>query len=654
MKTLALSSKTLTLALAAALATSSPATATSLDGPTSSTIATDALTAVVAFGGRPGRLSQDTAPTFASAIPVISPADAAGLAPEASRHLLAMVDATSLPLAADEELTLSRLFGQGSPVLLHMDARAPDDLARVSALFGIAPTTGDVIVRNNGDAIDVFTSSPESVADMSALLHALVASTEPAPPEEAPLARLQGGYTPEADDPNSPAVLPGRHFDVNIVDSQGEISGVTGIDIVRSRTVSSDFKLITVTSKATVKTANNGVSDGGKTGKNAWTADLPLEYRLRHTVSAGTAEVTYLDHFPVTDGRTDFTQTDTEVRGFTIGGSTGSEISSTGKADETLAAKVPFNLSFGYEHKWQSSLTTTFQDYSIQATPQAPGSVTWKALIAPRLENVLIKRWGADMPILTEDRMTPMMRATTFEAMSYWKVPGMYAGLANVTIAAGYDLDRKKWWWNRTRVEHSRNRVPRDVALDFVIDLTDPYLSAEITVLIRTATGSGSCLSDHRGVVDLAPCRATDRSQMWGLDAASRYVNRGSGRCLAAQPATNSVITESCANITFEKQWQWRADRLHSRIDHGRYRLYVEGGQVRYAAPEARFPDFPVNPYSPALEPWTNYPSAPRAGIDHIMGPAGSRTLEVGKEYEEFPRVSDDQRWYIEILRQGL
>jgi hypothetical protein len=280
--------------------------------------------------------------------------------------------------------------------------------------------------------------------------------------------------------------------------------------------------------------------------------------------------------------------------------------------------------------------------------------VTWKALIAPKLENVLVKRWGADMPLLNEDRMTPMMRAMTFEAMSYWKVPGMYAGLANVTITAGYKLDRKKWWWNRTQVKHSRDSVSRDVALDFVIDLTDPYLSAEITVLIRSATGSGACLRDHGGVVDLAACRATDRSQMWGLDAASHYVNRGSGRCLAAQPATNSVVTESCENVTYEKQWQWRADRLHSMIDHGRYRLYVEGGQVRYAAPAARFPDFPVNPYANALEPWTNYPSAPRPGIDHIMGPAGSRTLDVGEQYATFPRVSDDQRWRIEVLRQGL
>lgn len=626
MKIPAFSSKPLALAVIVALAVSSPAPS----------IATDALTAVVAFGGHAAPRSHDARPSSPADIPIVRPSDIAGLAPEASRHLLAMVDATSLPLAAQEEATLARLFGQGSPVLLHMDSRTPDDLARVSALFGIAPKSGDMIVRNDGDDIEVFGASPGNGADASSLLHALTASP-----------------ALESDDPGSSATLPARRYRHNLVDDMGEVTGVTIIDIVRSRTVSSDFKLVTVTSKAVITPSNNGVSDGAVTGKNAWTADLPFEYRLRHAVSADDAKVTYVDHFPVTDGRTDFTQTDTEARKFSIGGETGAEISPSGKADEVLAAKLPFKLTGGYEHSWQSSLTTTFQDYSILAIPGVSGSVTWKALISPKLKNVLVKRWGADLPVLTEDKITPMMRSATFEAISSWQVPGSYEGLANVMISAGYDLDRKKWWWNRTQVEHSRELVPRDVVLDYVLRLDDPYLSAEITVLIRSATGSGACLRDNDGVVDLAPCRATERSQMWGLDAASRYVNRRSGRCLTAQPATRSVITDSCENITFEKQWQWRADRLHSLIDHTRYRLYVAGGQV-HVAPKGRFPDFPANLSSPALEPWTNYPAAPRQGIDHVVGSAGTRPLAVGPEYAGIPAVSDDQRWRIEVLRQGL
>jgi hypothetical protein len=610
-----------------------------------------ALTALVAFGdqARPHVTQSSSAP----AIPTLRPADAARLAPEASRHLLSLVDASSLPLAADEAGTLTRLFDQGSPVLLHMDAATPEDLAHVTAMFGIAPRTGDVILRKEGDAIDIFASSPDSAADASAILHALNATVEPTPPAAAPSARLQSASLLENDAPEPSSARPGRHFDVNLIDAQGEISGVTGIDVVRSRTVSSDYKMVTLTSKATITPATAGVSDGAVTGKNAWTADLPVEYRLRHEVAAGNAEVTYLDHFPVTDGRTEFTQTDTETRGFTVGGSTGSEISSSGKKDEALAAKLPFSASLGYEHTWQSSLSTTFQDYSIIATPRAPGMVSWKALIAPKLTNVLVARQRAGMPELSEKYMTPMMRAATFEAMSYWKVPGNYAGLANVTVLAGYDLDKKRWWWKRADIASSQERVPRDVMMDFVIDLSDPYLSAEITVLIRSATGSGACLRDNHGVVGLAACQATDRSQMWGLDQASRYVNRGSGRCLTAQPATRSVVTESCANITFEKQWQWRADRLHSLVDHSRHRLYVAGGQV-HVATKGQFPDFPANFSSPALEPWTNYPAAPRQGIDLVVGSAGTRPVDVGPQYAGTPAVSDDQRWRIEVLRQGL
>ena len=643
MKMPAFCSKPLALAAVAALTVSSPAPG----------IATDALTAVVAFGRHAAPRSHDTKPSSAAEIPVVRPSDIAGLAPEASRHLLAMVDASSLPLVAQDEATLARLFEQGSPVLLHMDSRTPDDLARVSALFGIAPRSGDMIVRNDGDDIEVFGALPESGADASSLLHALTASAEPAPPAATQSARLQSPTALEADDPGSAATLPARRYRHNLVDDMGEVTGVTIIDIVRSRTVSSDFKLVTVTSKASITPANNGVSDGAVTGKNAWTADLPLEYRLRHSVTADDAKVTYIDHFPVTDGRTDFTQTDIETRKVSIGGETGADISTSGTKDDVIAAKLPFKLTGGYEHSWQSSLTTTFQDYSILAIPGVSGSVTWRALIAPKLKNVLVKRWGADLPVLTEEKMTPMMRSATFEAISSWQVPGSYEGLANVMISAGYDLDRKKWWWNRTQVKHSQELVPREMALDYVVRLDDPYLSAEITVLIRSATGSGACLRDHGGVVDLTPCRATERSQMWGLDTASRYVNRGSGRCLSAQLATRSVVTESCENITFEKQWQWRADRLHSLADHTRYRLYVAGGQV-HVAPKGHFPDFPANFSSPALEPWTNYPAAPRQGIDHVVGSAGTRPLVVGPEYAGIPAVSDDQRWRIEVLRQGL
>jgi hypothetical protein len=79
--------------------------------------------------------------------------------------------------------------------------------------------------------------------------------------------------------------------------------------------------------------------------------------------------------------------------------------------------------------------------------------------------------------------------------------------------------------------------------------------------------------------VELRACNPRDRNQLWGLDPESRYVNRGSHRCLTADQATGDVVTQSCDGLRFEQQWQWRADRLHSLANHARHRLYVEGAR---------------------------------------------------------------------------
>ncbi|MGF6712356.1 hemolysin [Luteibacter sp. W1I16] len=566
-------------------------------------------------------------------------------------NVLAVLGTDVLPLADGQATSLKRLFDAGVPVLLQRDEQAPVAPSLVTPLFGIAPTAGDALFRRKADGgVEVFATPEGQAADVTGLISAMMSGVRPSAD---PAGR--GQYRLAARDAaEGAAVLPARHFDVNFVDPSGEILGVTGIDIMRSRTRSADLKLVTLTSKVSVRPKRAGIVDGGRTGKNLWGAYLPLKYRLQHALAMDGVTPTYMDHFPVTDGRVEYTQVDTENRGFTIGGSTGTELSSTGKPDDVLASKVPFNLSFGYEHRWQTSLSMTFKDYSMLAAPVGPGSVSWEALIAPKLVNVLVKRWGAGMPQLTEEKMTPMMRAASFDALSQWKVPGDYEGMAKVTVSGGYDLDRKEWRWDRTNVRHSKGVDKRSVSADFVLDMSDPYLSAEITVLIRSATGSGACLRDNQGSVGLVPCNATDRRQMWGLDASSRYVNRGSLRCLSVQPATRSVITDTCENITYEKQWQWRADRLHSLVDHGDYRLYVEGGMVHYHAPAGRFQDYPVNPFGSPLEPWTNYPNAPRPGIDIQPAPLGNRPLDIGAEWSKFRRVSDDQRWRVEVLRQGL
>lgn len=575
----------------------------------------------------------------------LSGAAVAALAAAPSGRVLVSLSSRDLPLSSGDATSLGRLYEGGIPVLLHMDDDGEEDMARVSKLFGIAPaTTGYVVVRGAEGGPQIYAAG----GDATSLGNLLVAA---AAQVQTPSATARRRI--DADGGDAKPQAPTRRFSVNFVDEMGEVSGVNIIEVVRSRTNSSDAKVVNIVSRVTVRTSDNGVVDGERTGKNLWGTYLPIEYRLSQKLTAEGVQPRYLSHFPETDERTDYTRNETKTRGFSIGGSVGTELSSSGKPDDVLAAKLPFNVSLGYEYAQQSSLSSTFKDYAILAVPKATDSVEWKALLNESLKGVLVTRGTATTPQLSEEKMTPTMRAITLNALSEWVLPGAYEGLATVIVSAGYNLERTEWWWQRTNVERARTWAARDVPASFVVDMSDPHLTSEITVLIRSAVGSGACLQDDGDVV-LAACNVMDRKQMWGLDASSRYVNRGTGRCLTADTASRGVVTRPCG-LTFEQQWEWRADRLHSFIDHAKYRLYVEGGRVHYYAAEGRFQDYPVNPYGSPLEPWTNYPSAPRPGIDQQPAPAGSRPIAIPDTWgTTFRSVDAEQRWHLEVIRQGL
>lgn len=629
-----LAKRTLALALTAACAAPVLGMATPVTG---------VPLALVAFGDKTAS-QDDRSADFAASAPILSPTDIATLGKDVTDHMLAMVKASALPLSADEAVTLSRLLEAGTPVFIDMDTNDPDARDRVSAFFGVAPTEGNVILRKERASTTVFASSQDGPGDTGDLLSALAS---------APRSTVITDNSDRAASISSEesASLPTRRFDINFVSAEGEIFSTANVDVTRSRTTATDNKMVTITSKTVIKTAKNGV---GRVSAGP-IANLPIEYRAGHSVLTQDGDVTYLDSYPDTDARTDFTKSDSKTRGYTIGGSVGAELSATGKPDQVLAAKVPLNLSYTYKNEWQSNLSTTFKDYSLLAIPDTRNSVDWIAVLAPSLKDTLITSWNSKKVDLTEDRMTAMMRTATLETMSHWKIPGDYEKTLAVSIGGGYTLQSDSWWTGANGgYNYERKPVEKIAGKIFNFDMSDPFLTAEITVLIRSATGSGECLRDRDGVVDLAACLSTDRSQMWGLDAASRYVNRKSGQCLSVEPATRAVVTVGCEGITFEKQWQWRADRLHSLVDHGRYRLYVEGGAVHYAAAEGRFEDFPVNPYAAPLNPWTGYPAAPRVGIDFIPVPGSVKLEPVPAGYAAFPRVSDEQRWHLEVLRTRL
>jgi hypothetical protein len=615
---------------------------------------------LITFGGpsTPGvtaRLSGGASPLAAGEL---LSADIDRLASGVPGSVLGIVSTDVLPLDDAEAVVLSRLYERGVPFLLRMDSQEPDDIKRVSSIFGITPTAGDVILRRDRDGFTQVFSGGASAATTADLLSAVVkpipATTSLAGNRLTSRSAVATQVSVQQNDDSKPS-YPSRRFGLNFVDGDGEISGSSVIDVVRIRTNSADAKAVMVTSSnVTVKTNKNGTVDGTKTQKNLWGAYLPHQYRLSHTLKAENGVTpSYRNHYPLSDDRIEYTTTETRTGGFTIGGSTGSELSATGKADDALAAKMPLNLSASYDYNWSESLSTTFKDYSINSRAVGVDSVEWQALIAPRLRGVLVNRAGAGLPQLTEDKMTSTMRSITFNTQSEWILPGDYEDGLTVSVSGGYDLQRSEWWWERTNLRTRSVQDKRDVPASYVIDMSDPYLTADITVLLRSATGMGECLRDDINVV-LVPCDKMDRRQMWGLDPSSRYVNRASGRCLTADSQTRAVVTQSC-RISFEQQWQWRADRLHSFIDQAQYRLYVEGGQVRYHAAEGRFQDYPVNPHGTPLEPWTNYPSSPRVGIDHQPAPFGATPRPITPEWaSQFRPVSTDQRWHIEVLRQGL
>jgi hemolysin len=249
--------------------------------------------------------------------------------------------------------------------------------------------------------------------------------------------------------------------------------------------------------------------------------------------------------------------------------------------------------------------------------------------------------------------MTPMMRTATVSALSQWKLRGDYLGQVHLTVSGGYTMARDEWYWDRAELRERHDEERRDVPTEYIIDMSDAYLYAEPTVLIRTMVGSGMCLTDE-GRVELRACNPRDRNQRWGLDPERRYVNRGSNRCLTADQATGDVVTQSCDGLRFEQQWQWRADRLHSLANHARHRLYVEGSQVRFLAPTRRFDDYPATPFSAALYPWTSYPNAPIPRIDTVPSPAGRVTDPVSEAWAIYRPVDDAQRWHLEVLRPGI
>lgn len=548
-------------------------------------------------------------------------------------------------LASAESLKKAKiLLDAGVPLLIKIDPNQLEVEKKVAAAFGVSTRSDYMLLNKEGAAkITVFSlKGADQTGIPNGLLQALGSMKQKND-------QLQHFSKLTAEE--EPVGLPKVTLNLNSADATGQVVSVVNLDLVRSASRSADKKFVILKATPTIRSTNNGVVIGYPPSNNLWGAYLPHQYSISHELTGLSVTPTLVSSDPPSDSRTEFTYSETKTQGFSIGGSFGGEGGGEHEDKWKFIAKTPFNINAGINYSNSKTLTNVFKDYSLLAVP-ALGKIRWDALIDPRLKYVLVERTTAGLPILNENRMTPMMRAASIETYSTWELPGNYEGLATLKVGGGYILDRREWWYDRATVKNRYETDTFDALADFVLDFGSPYLTREMTVFIRSADGYGKCLADQSGRVALEACSATTKNQLWGLDSESRYVNRLSGLCLTADVNTGGLTTSTCA-INNAQQWEWRADRIHSRFDRN-WRLYSNADALKVIPDTSMlFEDIPLNSFNKLSIPWASYPGAP--SLNDVMPNLNGPSPQISPEWvNRYHAVDSRQRWNIEILRDGI
>ena len=534
---------------------------------------------------------------------------------------------------------VKKVFASNMAVLLKSDSRSAELRKKVSSIFGLSgPFDYALFKRGKNGTIDVYRLDGPAESDLIAQAKTLV---------RRPLPLRHTGAEPNL------AGLPKLTYNIQLSNPDGQVSSVVNIDVIRSVTLSQDKKFVLISaSPTTVKSSQNGVVIGGE-GNNLWGAYLPHAYTFSHGLSAKGVTPALVDFSPVSDSRTEFDFSETKRQGFAIGGSLGGEISATPKEQLEFAAKTPFSINANITHEISKTLAYKFKDYSLIATDTKQG-VEWQALIDTKLKSVLFERNTATLPVLNEHRMTPMMRSASLDSYTLWELPGTYTGPATVIIGGGYTLAKNEWWYNRSSIESKEDLENFQDIQNYELDLNSPYLTREITVLIRSQYGEGKCLTANPGKdTTMESCSGTNPHQQWGYDDQKRYVNRASESCLNVDEDRGTLITEQC-KIDNRQQWYWSADRLHSNFNKS-WRLYVDQDQLKVIPDDSMvFQDIPSNPFNPLNIPWTSYPKAPALN-DVIPRSDNSVAPPISEDWvNTYEAVNIRQRWKVEVLRDGL
>lgn len=576
-----------------------------------------------------------------------------------SARAVAIVAARDIASLGDSRATLMKLFQTGVPVFVCAD---DEHRADVAGLFGMSPEAGDVMfVRQaNGEVAVLGSARGEShwTPRWSQKMAASVAGL-----------RDKGASGNGADDGNgihsendaeSSAGEPIYTFHDGLVETgTDEVTGRATIQVSRSASRNGDDKEISVRAWSTITPNGAGlvyedfVGFFGIPVPTRFTATLPWAYRTSHKVLAENVKPQLVHSLPVSNASTKVDYEKVERRTRTVGGGVGATVSASGKPNAALAAKLRFNLSYSHTSEKVETIRYSFEDYSLFARPVDGGTrMLWEAPIAPHLKDALI----ADKKKKTftdGTNMTPMMFSGSLDTWSVWKLPGEYEGKVTVEVDAGYDRNERLRSTAKPRASYFEETRAVSAGKRYVLDLSHPFLTREITVLIRSAAGDGGCLMQAEGKVALSSCDPSNRSQMWGLDSEGRYVNRSTKQCLTAD-TEDALLRMSSCTLANSQRWEWRADRLHSGYDDGRHRLYVELGKVRFHVPPGRFEDVPVNPHNAVLSPWSGYPRAPLAG-ELIPAPYGVNAGSVPSSWASTYRsIGPEQRWDVVVLRAGL
>lgn len=497
-------------------------------------------------------------------------------------------------------------------------------------------------------------------------------------------------------------MAPTKVWSASRISAHGASMALT-VTVTRDVSALGDSKVITVKADAEVVPYANGLTAWPRQWdlappfvaipRTPTSLVVPTQYSL-HTLLRW-AEATHpgvrlAAHHPMTDGTTDRTINDTHTTRTSWGVGVSPEVSSNLAAGNvTTAGKVPASLTFGREHVDQQSVQMTLKDFSTAYSPlEAPGvsAARWTFALA---NDITADRSYFNSGLqLGEGRMTPMMRRANLQAIATWRVNGDFEGKLQVDGVASvrnriYRRDGRLGFSTAAQTRDTDDcRGPKVIAgcaliglstlgstprpitntsqpvATVEIDLASPYLTRSPTVLLQTLGHPNQCIAQAGNLVFLQEC---DRSEgatgiQWTFDALGRYVNRKSGLCLQVIPSDGHVAAQECSASVLQ-QWEWRADRIHSRFEGGRHSLRAPSRLDAFAQLTAMYRPsqddvLPVNPTNALLPPWSSYPLAPRAG-DYVPG-FNFTAASLPSAHLRFGDVDGTLRWATIPLLPGL